>query len=440
MLGQPPVFGSELRRLRIDAGLTLTGMASLVHYSKGQLSKVETGHKRPSPELARLCDAALEAGGALAALVHTAPSCSPKSPAAAGALDEALPSGQLEGEVWSMSSESAGPDRSALLGRRRMVAAGAASVLSLGLTPPAAAAHPEGAPLLEAARNLFDHFRTLGQTAGPQVVLPAVAAQTRSLCEAAHEASPRARQGLLIVGARYAEYAGWMAQEADDDTAALWWTDQAVGLAEAGGDRHLATYALVRRALITFYADDATETIALARHAQEAAPPPRIAGLAAQQEAQGHALAGDRAACLHALDRARELLSRPAYDASEPVIGTQHLSDPVAMITGWCLHDLGRPRQAAEILDREMAQIPANALRTQARYGVRRALAHAAAGEIDHACALTRGLLGTVGLVRSATITTDLRRLARTLTRYRAHRAVRDLSPDLTLALHRPAH
>lgn len=99
-------------------------------------------------------------------------------------------------------------------------------------------------------------------------------------------------------------------QESGNERAALWWTQRAVDLASAGGDRHLAGYALVRRALVTLYHDDAKETIALARQAQDNSLPPRIRGLAAQREAQGHAIAGDRDACLRTLDRARDLLAR----------------------------------------------------------------------------------------------------------------------------------
>jgi transcriptional regulator with XRE-family HTH domain len=55
-------FGEDLRRRRLEAGLTLTCLARLVHYSKGQLSKVERGIKMPSRDLARLCDVALDAG------------------------------------------------------------------------------------------------------------------------------------------------------------------------------------------------------------------------------------------------------------------------------------------------------------------------------------------------------------------------------------------
>ncbi|MBB5085238.1 nSTAND1 domain-containing NTPase [Nonomuraea endophytica] len=61
-------FGAELRRWRTLRGLSLTTLAELVHYSKGYLSKIENGAKRPTPELARACDQALEAKGALVRL------------------------------------------------------------------------------------------------------------------------------------------------------------------------------------------------------------------------------------------------------------------------------------------------------------------------------------------------------------------------------------
>ncbi len=118
------------------------------------------------------------------------------------------------------------------------------------------------------------------------------------------------------------------------------------------------------------------------------------------------------------------------------MLGSTNLTDPVAMITGWCLHDLGRPGEAAEILDREITRVPPHALRSCTRYGARRALAHAAAGEVEHACEIAELLLGGVGVVGSATIRTDLHRLAKILSRFRTTRSVRELSPRLTASLH----
>lgn len=66
-VGRP--FGEELRRVRVEAGYTLADLSRRVHYSRGHLSKIERGTKRPTPELARMCDLVLDARGALTGLV-----------------------------------------------------------------------------------------------------------------------------------------------------------------------------------------------------------------------------------------------------------------------------------------------------------------------------------------------------------------------------------
>ncbi|QEU95704.1 XRE family transcriptional regulator [Streptomyces kanamyceticus] len=422
MQEQPAGFGSELRRARIAAGLTLTELAAAVHYSKGQISKVETGSKRPSPALARLCDAALHAHGSLSSLVPAA------SPTKGDPLDEMRHPPAGDGDAVGGGT--------ALPSRRRAMTVGAVSLLGISEAP-ASAGQPDapGNSLLEISRALFDQYRRLGQMAPASAVLPGLAEQSRSLCALAARTGPRTGRRLHELAARYAEYAGWMAEESGDDRAALRWTDRAVELADTAGDHDLASYALVRRALITYYQGNAADTIALAAHARAPQLPARIRGLAAQREAQGHALVGDYDSCMRGLDSARELLASAARDSGTPTLGTKHLQDPAAMITGWCLVDLGRPREAAEHLDRECARIPGDALRTQARYGVRRALAHAAAGEFDHACELTGRLLRTTDCVGSATITTDLRRLARILSRHPHRPAFLAISPHLTASL-----
>lgn len=419
MVEQPVHFGRELRRRRLAAGLTLADLSKLVHYSKGQISKVERGIKAPSRELARLCDTELDAGGRLAALV-----CGP--PRGEGLV---LESG--DDEVWLMRLSTDGQNRFQSMNRRQAMAAGAASIAGMGIGGPANPFGAEDPTLLGASRSLFDHYRRLGQTAGPGLLLPALIAQTHTLRELSARAGSRTRQGLLKLGARYAEYVGWLVQETGDEQAALWWTQRAVDMATAGGDHDMAAYGHVRRALVTLYRQDPAQTVELSRQAQGSGVPPRIRGLAAQREAQGHALAGDHDACMRALDRARALLARHTPDPDTPVIGTTNLADPVGMITGWCLYDLGRPAEAATVLEEHLAQVSSQALRTRVRYGVRCALAHAAAGEIDRACALTDRLLGDIVTVNSATIATDLRGLARVLARHPRNRSVRELAPDL---------
>ncbi|RCG33142.1 XRE family transcriptional regulator [Sphaerisporangium album] len=427
MVEQPNRFGEELRRRRLAAGLTLTQLAGLVHYSKGQLSKVERGLKPPSRELATHCDAKLDAKGALTALARAS---------LPGTEAEAAETSTGDEEVWLMQLSPDGQSWFRTVGRRQVVVAGAASMAAMSIGRPGASSTADGERFLEASRSLFDEYRRLGQTGSPGFLMPALIAQTHVLRELSAHAGSRVRRDLLKMGSRYAEYVGWLAQEAGDERAALWWTRRAVELAAAGGDGDLAAYGLVRRALVTLYRGEAEQTVELARRAQSGTVPPRIHGLAAQREAQGHALAGDYDASMRGLDRARTLLARHTPDAGSPVIGSTNLPDSVAMVTGWCLHDLGRCREAAEILDAQLAQVPSHATRTQVRYGVRRALAYAAAGEIDHACELAERLLGDAIIVSSATVGADLRSLARTLARHPRNPAVRSLAPRLATALH----
>ncbi|GAA0403539.1 transcriptional regulator [Acrocarpospora corrugata] len=391
----PNSFGAVLHELRGKADWTLSRLAREVYYSKGHLSKIENGLKVPSPDLARRCDAVLKANGALIAL-------------AANDVSDPIESATAAIRPFAISMSVTGAD------------------MHTG-------EEAEGASL-RFFRAAFDSVRLLGQTAHPRLVLPLVVTQTEALQALAGQAGGRTRLEWLALAARFAEYAGWMAQESGDNEAALSWTEQAVAMAAPGPDRDLESYAKIRRALITFYNNDAAQTVALARQAQLGTNAARIRGLAAQREAQGHALAGDYDACFRSLDQARELLA-DAEQSEAPVLGTTNLPDSVAMITGWCLYDLGRAREAAEVLDRECARLSPHALRTHARYGVRRARAHAAVGEIDHACQLTAELLDTVRLVRSATIGTDLRQLAHTLLRYQQSPSVRALHSRLMSSL-----
>jgi hypothetical protein len=183
------------------------------------------------------------------------------------------------------------------------------------------------------------------------------------------------------------------------------------------------------------YRGEATQTRQLAGRAQASSLPPRIRGLAAAREAQGHAIGADYGSAMRALDRAATLLSADG-DREQSVIGTRNLADQAEMTRGWCLYDLGRPGDAASVIGQQMADIPRQATRSRVRYGARHALAHATVGDIDHACVLAAGLLDDIGKVKSATVAKDLHALARVLGRHPGNRDVRELSPRLGTALH----
>ncbi|MFE0592072.1 helix-turn-helix domain-containing protein [Micromonospora echinospora] len=79
----PESLGECLRRHRQAANLSLADLARRVNYSRGYLSKVETGRAPGNLALARRCDQALATGGALAALMRHASPAAPPDPAPA---------------------------------------------------------------------------------------------------------------------------------------------------------------------------------------------------------------------------------------------------------------------------------------------------------------------------------------------------------------------
>ncbi|MEV2197220.1 hypothetical protein AB0I02_40525 [Streptomyces phaeochromogenes] len=293
--------------------------------------------------------------------------------------------------------------------------------------------------------SLFAECRNLGQSFGPVVVTQILVTSMNALRGLARSASrDSGREAALRLAARYAEYTGWMTQEAGDDTASLWWTDRAVALAGAGGDTEFAAYTLVRRAEVALYRMDGRATVEYARIAEEQSRTTRIRGLAAQRRAQGHALLGEDAACFRALDRAAELMALAARESeadtpaagAEPVIGSMHLAGLADFVAGWCLHDLGRTTEAVGRLEGGLDAIPVRARRARARYAARLALALAEAGELKSACAIVEAVTSSVSAVDSATIRADLQRLGRRLNRWPRDPDARLAAARIAAALH----
>ncbi|MGW0549021.1 nSTAND1 domain-containing NTPase, partial [Streptomyces altiplanensis] len=143
-------FGEELRRLRSERGISLTALARSIHYSKGYLSKIENGGKPPTPDVARRCDEALDAGGRLVRLAAGVPSARrPTAPPLPGPADAVCPYRGLaafgpEHAQWFFGRERATAELVGRLAERAgsgplaVVAssgAGKSSLLRAGLVP-----------------------------------------------------------------------------------------------------------------------------------------------------------------------------------------------------------------------------------------------------------------------------------------------------------------
>lgn len=406
MTSSPRTFGTELRRLRQEKGLSLREFGALIHYSKGHLSKIESGLRPVSVEFARRCDAALGAGGALAAVVEQ------HAPPAADEHALAEPAG------WLFAFNPQGGVIMVPVDRRTLLALGVASALGTRVVSPDAGGIEQTVPGWN--RLLDEYFLPLGRTVRPDVVLPPLVAQVQVIQAAAGRAGAGQRAAVLQVGARYAEYIGWMFQEAGDEQSAIWWTDHAAALAIAAGDQNMPAYALTRKSLIAYYRGDRRTAVMLAGAAENYRGPvsPGVRARIALQAAEAHALGGDTSACLRSLDRSRELFSDAAADPDrEPPLGPAALPGLTDIVNGWCHLDLGRPEQAADILLTQTEQITGSS-RARALHSVRLAVAQALVGEMGTACATAETVLDAAVATGSATTRRELRRLSRVLRRW----------------------
>ncbi|SDH27222.1 Helix-turn-helix domain-containing protein [Sinosporangium album] len=410
----PSHFRVELRRLRLLAGLSLKELGERIDYTKGHLSKIESGERRPTPQLARRCDAALKAGGALMALADQGQPGRPDAPGRESAHAE-----------WELLLSGDGVARfTALAGN---------DPVRMTFAPAPGDLDAQGALLNETIR--------FGQSASPGMVLPVAIFHVQALRSALPYTKGRSRMRLLRLAARAAEFTGWMAQECGDDAAARWWTDRAVEFAQEGGDRELVEYADVRRALTTLYQGKADPTVRLAERVRSLSSlPPRVRWLAALREAQGHAMAVNDHGFRTAVDHAHTLWERSAREAPPPrpaegfarPLGTSVPVDVMTtMVTGWCLHDLGRPDEAAEILGGALAGLAPGSRRSRVRFAVRRAVALAEDGDLTRGCALMSDMLDDIRVVDSATVRFGLRAFRQAVRRRRADERVAALWPEL---------
>lgn len=387
-------FGAELRRLRIAAGLSLAALSERINFSKGFISKVENGLKSPGPHFARKADAELDAGGRLMALAE----------------------GQEGDATGSLEPPS----------RIREIVPARRSDTTVN----------EAEAALKAFEPTLENMRNLGQILDPSIVADMLKPQVHALQDLSAGLDGVLADKTRLLAAHFADFTSWMTQETGDDAAALRWIDTSEALAAKANNIDVVANSYVRRANIALYQQDPYGTVTFARKAQAMECGSKVKGLAAQGEAQGHALAGDYEAFSACIDRA--LVLRAASGEEQlvgPVLGPTKIPDPLAFARGWSLFDLGRITEAVEVLAQLLAATPKQDNRAWVRTACRLALAMASGGEVDRACVLVKDVLDLSTVARSATIRSDLRQLSRMLSRWSAKPAVREIVPRMSAIL-----
>jgi transcriptional regulator with XRE-family HTH domain len=450
------VFGLALRRLRIRAGMSLRELGRRSLYDYSRISRVERGEHLIDPEHVPALDEALGTGGLLVLLRSLAPD-STGAPAESG--PRSLSTGGLQvNDGDSVTLELRTPDGGSVrvsLSRREFAQLLAAGALR-GLLP-AGAVDPDQAErvskILDSPRRVdpqvLGYFRTLleehftaDKMLGPRQLLGPVLAQIQVLDRLRKHARPGTAEPTIRLLAQYAEFAGWLHQDAGDTTAAMYWSDRATQWAQAVGDYQMVAYLLVRKSNISLLDDDPISVIELAAAARKVpgSVSPKLHALAAQQEARGWAMAGDHDAFRLHLDAAADLLNDHPDDVDDnaPVYLHRYDLQTLEEQSAGGYRACGHAETAVAILERNIAATPAHLHRDQAYQLAKLSNAVLATGDPDPERASDLGLtcIVTAQSTGSARIIKELRTLDRTLTRQWADVGRSSDFHDAFVALH----
>ena len=267
---------------------------------------------------------------------------------------------------------------------------------------------------------------------GPAHLLTLTSLHLKYISELLTVASGEARTELLTVGARYAEFAGWLHQDAGNPQKAAAWSERAQSWAEAAGNGLLVSYVLMRRSNQASSQGDAPRTLGLARAALRHRDrlPRRAQALALRQVARGHALAGNPTGCAEALDDARAQVVAGQDDGDRWLTG-YCTSAYVEMEAADCAMLLGQPQQAAATFERGLAMLPAQYQRDRAVNLARLAVAHAASQEPERACAVAQQAATIITSTWSARAVAELQRLPTLLGYWQDNNGRADLGATL---------
>ena len=266
-------------------------------------------------------------------------------------------------------------------------------------------------PLVAGYGRILEELKDIGRSTGPRFVDASLRSIARVLTDAAARAEADRGHEIWLLASRFAEYTGWMAQEAGNPAEALRWTDLAVRWGADGGDETMAAYALARKASIAEQRGDAATAIRLAGQAAvHPAATPLIRAHAARREAQAYASLGDHEACHEALERSQAHAHQDNRHGAR--WGPRIENGNPRLIEASCMISLCRFEQAADLFAIEFERRPAIPpdSNSRTRFTIRQATALAGIDRLDQACHVIEALIPTIRSLDSATIRAELGR------------------------------
>jgi tetratricopeptide (TPR) repeat protein/DNA-binding XRE family transcriptional regulator len=291
------------------------------------------------------------------------------------------------------------------------------------------------ASAVAALRRQLDACKADDQAMGPADTLPVVLSLLGFIDEQARDVTPEIRCLLLSLGARGAEFAGWLYRDLRDLPRAESWYDRATAWAQEAGDLPVQGYILLKKSQMAYDERDALRVVTLGRAAQEGPwrMPAKVRAEVCQQSARGMAMTGASLDAVRSkLDEALEFLDQSTDEDDESAhLATHYSAAQLRLQTASCYMEAGQPLMAAELYGEVLAADGLEA-RDQGYFLARRAHSLALAGQPDDAAAVGLDAHRLADATRSARTRRELSRTVEVLTPWRNRPGPRELREALT--------
>lgn len=241
------------------------------------------------------------------------------------------------------------------------------------------------------------------------------------------------RVELVTLAAAYAESAAWLHEDAGQMPTATYWVGRAMEWAHEAGDELLLAWTLFRRSQHAAATGDAQATMSLARAAGRGGdrlPHPMRAAIT-QQEAHGHALAGEETASHRTLDTAHRWAALDTAGDARHGHGSFCTETYLELQRAHCWTTLGKPQRAIQLYETVLPSLPPVYRRDRGMACSRFARAYVHAGQPEAAADIGRKALAIARSSGSLRTEHEVADVGRSLKNHRHLEPVRQLLQEL---------
>jgi transcriptional regulator with XRE-family HTH domain len=281
-------------------------------------------------------------------------------------------------------------------------------------------------PVLSALRGMHRGYVEADRLMGSLCVVGPIQLQMPVIEKACEVSRGADRIEMLRFACQFAEFGGWIFQDAGDLTCAMQWTNRALDYVLELGDERVIAYTLMRKAMIATEGGTPAQGLGIADAAlrRKDSLTPRLRAVILRQRSYSNAVLGEVIATARDADEAvTEAVAGENQDEEDRAPYCTPTYAAMEAGASWVL--LGHPKTAIPILEKSRSEWADHTeVRDYALCVSRLALAYATAGDVERACAAADEVVALAQGLGSRRVVSQLGLLYRGLERWRRDPAV----------------